>query len=125
MIALLLLSIIPQPYPVTDSVDVIEKNHFYDDDGKLTFSQWIFWKWNARDSRYDVVDWRLVQGPTALSDASTLAFWDQKDQVTRRVRTVSWRETWTQYDREAENRKILPESQRRKLTTPKSRKAIK
>jgi hypothetical protein len=47
---------------VKDEVLLVEVNHFYNDqDGKLVFDQVIWYDWNSKESRYDVVDWRLLK----------------------------------------------------------------
>lgn len=60
--ALLALGLLPRDAPVEDAVDRIEVNHVYDGNGNLVIDQIIFWEWNARHSRFDVVDWRLLKG---------------------------------------------------------------
>jgi len=46
MLALLLLSIVPMPDVVIDTVDAVEVNHVHDPDtGKECFTQTIFWRW--------------------------------------------------------------------------------
>ena len=50
------------PLVLTDRVDVVELNHFYNGNGELVFDQVVWWDWNSAESRYDVVDWRLLKG---------------------------------------------------------------
>lgn len=62
MVALLILSalsIVPQELVVTDTVDQLEVSHYCDGTGKLIFTQIIFWDWNLKENRWEVVDWRL------------------------------------------------------------------
>ena len=60
---MILCSATERPGPLVDRVDVVEVNHFYDGStGKLTFDQIIWYDWNPYESRYDVVDWRLLKG---------------------------------------------------------------
>lgn len=46
---------------LTDKVDVVEVNHFYDEQGRYVFDQVIYYDWNRYEGRYDVVDWRLIK----------------------------------------------------------------
>jgi hypothetical protein len=54
-LALLLLSVVPVDLTVRESVDLLELNHFFDDNGRLVFDQLIFWDWHERaalDTRF-------------------------------------------------------------------------
>ena len=111
---------------IYDSVDVIEINHCYGSDGEKRFTQTIFWEWKNfyPEGNYIVVDWRIVKDqpqPHPRKDYSkggyTLIWNDQG--TWRRVRSVSMRETWTQYDPELDNRQIFPTARRRGLTKGK------
>ena len=57
------ICLLPTPIdvPIVDHVDLIEVNHFYANDGSLRFDQIIFWDWNGRRSRFEVVDWRMLK----------------------------------------------------------------
>ncbi len=44
-----------------ESVDLIELNHFYDDLGRHTYDQVIFYEWSIEYSRYHVIAWCLVE----------------------------------------------------------------
>ena len=106
-----------------DQVDLIEYNHFYDEQGRHVFDQLIFYDWSRRDSRYQIRDWRLIKSPTQVPHKDekrnlyTVTWHD--GQVLRQVRAISIRETWTQYDPELVERAVLPKEQRRELTTLK------
>jgi hypothetical protein len=120
-IAMLLLatSLIPQSPTVSDRVDVVELNHVYDADGRRVLSQLIFWEWNTRLARHQVVAWRLWKRgqPHPLCDPQGgehhLLFHD--NQVLRVVHARAYRESWTQYDPEIADRGRLPQNQRRGL----------
>ncbi len=56
------LGMLPTDSFVVEGVDRIEVNHVYDCAGNLVIDQIIFWNWNARESRFDCVDWRLLRG---------------------------------------------------------------
>lgn len=104
--------------------DVVELNHFYSDAGDLTFSQYIWydWKWNDRlqTYRFDVIAWRLVQKDKEKSFLTTFSkgyhctrFVD--GEAFRNIQSRSFRETWTQYDPEQEERQYLMPNERQEL----------
>ena len=61
--------IAPQDDVARESVDLIELNHFYDEQGRLVFDQVIFYDWSAADARYNVRAWRLVKNSGPASAA--------------------------------------------------------
>ncbi len=61
---LLLCCLNPVDDVARDRVDVIEINHFYDEQGRLVFDQTIFYDWSPDHSRYMVRAWRLVKNPS-------------------------------------------------------------
>jgi hypothetical protein len=102
-----------------EKVDLMEVNHFYDEQGRLVFDQVIFYDWSPLDSRYMVRAWRLVKNPTQLPerdwrDGGYLAVW-QDGEIVRRVQAASMRESWTQYDPELVEREFLPKERRKEL----------
>lgn len=118
MLWLLLLSVIPHDPVVQDRVDVIEHNHFYDDTGRHVFDQVIFWEWRDDQCAFRVRAWRMVKTPAQVPrrnwPAGYSACWVDGD-VTREVRTDSFRETWEQYDPELVDREFVPKEKRRGL----------
>jgi hypothetical protein len=112
--ALLTLLFTLQPYSpvIEDRVCVIERNHLYDADGRLSFTQRIVW-----DADGMVQAWRMERRDwTRLGDGDYLFFDGGEIPVLRRIRAVSEIETWTQvFDREVENRNLLPLAERREL----------
>lgn len=44
-----------------ERVDIVETNHFFDYEGRLVFTQRIFYRWDNRACRYQVQAWRLVK----------------------------------------------------------------
>ncbi|MFV1967096.1 MAG: hypothetical protein ACC628_16840 [Pirellulaceae bacterium] len=105
-----------------DRVDLIEINHFFDEQGRLVFDQIIFYDWSPSDSRYNVRDWRLLKMPAQVPlrnwrNNDYIAIWhDFKDRdVLRKVHASMLRETWTQYDPELVEREFLPQERRRAL----------
>ena len=124
------LGIAPQDDVARESVDLIELNHFYDEQGRLVFDQVIFYDWSATDARYNVRAWRLVKNAAQLPQrdwASALsgvpaggysAMWQDGEQI-RHIYSKSIRETWTQYDPELLEREYLPKERRKELRTVK------
>lgn len=109
-----------------ERVDLMEVNHFYDEQGRLVFDQIIFYDWSPEHSRYMVRAWRMVKNPAQLPerdwrDGGYLTVW-QDGEVLRRVRAESMRETWTQYDPELIEREYLPRERRRELRVIKVEK---
>ena len=107
---------------VVDQVDLVEINHFYDDQGRLVFDQVIYYDWSPQHSRYQVRDWRLLKSTPQIPrrdwrEGDFVSEWHdfkQKD-VLRRVHAKAVRESWTQYDPELIEREFLPQEQRREL----------
>jgi hypothetical protein len=109
-------------------VDLVEVNHFYDDQGRHVFDQVIFYDWEAGHSRHMVRAWRLVKNPAQLpqrnwKDGSYSALWYDND-VLRRVQAKSMRESWTQYDPELVEREYLPKEKRKDLQPMKIARKI-
>lgn len=72
-LAIIAISINPAPDGRTDDMcDRIELNHFYEEDGSHVFDQFVFWDWNYDESRWEVVDWRLIEGCRVLEDGELL-----------------------------------------------------
>ena len=107
---------------MSDEVDLIEVNHFYDEHGRLVFDQVIFYDWSTADCRYQVRAWRLLKSPAQIPyrhwdrDAFVTTWHD--GEVLRRVCAKSFRETWTQFDPELVEREFLPKERRRELRKP-------
>jgi hypothetical protein len=104
---------------VADRVDLVEYNHFYDEQGRLVFDQLIFYDWSPDDARYQVRAWRLIKKPAQVPqrDINGKGFycsWQDGD-LLRRVHAVTMRETWTQHDPELTEREFLPKERRRDL----------
>lgn len=119
ILALLLLAVIPPELVARESVDLIEVNHFYDEQGRLVFDQVIFYDWSPPHSRYQVIAWRLVKCRSQLpsrdwNGGGHVAIWADGETI-RSVRAAGYRETWTQYDPELVERETLPKCQRREL----------
>jgi hypothetical protein len=119
-LALLTLLVVPRDDVARESVDLVELNHFYDENGRLVFDQVIFWDWSDRDARYQVAAWRLVKHEVQLPrpDCCGRKFWTvlwQDGDRHRAITAHAYRETWTQYDPELAEREYLPAANRREL----------
>lgn len=116
---LLIASFLPMEVVAKDQVDVIEINHFYDEQGRLVFDQVIFYDWSPMQSRYHVRAWRLLKNKTQLPHRNRLAggftaVWHDGE-VLRKVCASALRESWTQYDPELIEREFLPKEKRKEL----------
>lgn len=110
----------PQAINVRDQVDLIEVNHFHDDQARLVFDQVIFYEWSPSKSRHQVQAWRLLKTPRQtprrdyrLGDYVTR--WTDGE-TEREVRAATFRETWTQTDPELAEREFLPKERRKDLS---------
>ena len=119
----ILLGFTPTEHAKLDRVDLVEINHFFDEQGRLVFDQLIFYDWCAVQKRYNVRDWRLLKSPAQIpvrnwKDRDYVAVWhDFKERdVLRKVVAKMIRETWTQYDPELLEREFLPQEKRRELS---------
>ena len=97
-------------------VDLIELNHYIDEDGREVFRQLVFYDWSKSYKRFHVRAWRLVKHPSQLpqrrwNPTVYQCTWRDEDRI-RQVYAPSMKETWTQKDPERVNRELLPESQR-------------
>ena len=105
-----------------ERVDLIEINHFHDDQGRPVFDQIIFYDWSPADQRYQIRDWRLLKNANQVplrstSDGDYVAVWNdfKSRDALRKTQAKLVRESWTQYDPELVEREFLPEGKRRKL----------
>lgn len=118
-IVVLLLPFVVKPIDVvSDYVDMVEVNHFFDKQGRLIFDQVIFWEWNSSESRFHVRAWRLVKSPSQIPrrDGQLHRCCWHDGEVFREVTCRHVSETWTQYDPELLERNILPQDRRRDLS---------
>lgn len=115
----------PDRSTVVDRVDLTEINHYHDDRGRPVFDQIIYYRFDAKESRYQVIDWRLLKQKDQLPLAHTsadgmptyIAIWtDFKERdVRRKIFSTLVREIWTDYDPELLEREFLAENKREKL----------
>ncbi len=131
MFALLLtaaMSVVPHEVVVSDEADVIELNHYFDENGKRIFDQAIFWQWCDARAEHHVFAWRFAKQPGQVPSRD----WSRNGYVTiwfdgktlRRVRSYSMRETWTQFDPEVHDRAFFRQSERRELSRRREVKPV-
>lgn len=96
---------------LTDTVDLVEVNHVYNqtfsEDGEViekSFDQLIFWNWDRHAWRYDVVAWRIIKGEKLMprrdqKRGGYVVVMEDKGDL-RTIRAKARTETWTLYDRE-------------------------
>lgn len=128
-LALSSFAISPREDVATERVDLIEVNHFYDEQGRLVFDQLLFYDWSHNDGRYQLRAWRMVKNNSQLphrnwQTGDYVATWQDGD-VLRKISAPTTRESWTQYDPELTEREFLPKEKRRELRSPKSLLATK
>ena len=122
LIAIAATCLHPSADVATDKVDLIEINHFFDEQGRLVFDQIIFYDWVPIENRYHVRAWRLLKSPAQIprrdwASGDFLTIWHDGE-VLRKVRSKGIHETWTQYDPELLEREYLPKEKRRELQKP-------
>ena len=106
------LSTVPLEMPVTEQVDTIELNHFYDCEGRHVFDQAIVYGWNRATCRYDVRCWWIIKCEADEPRRDMLRF---DGQVMRRVKAGRVFRSFTQYDPELNARQRVPVEERRGL----------
>lgn len=104
---------------LADQVDLVEINHFYDEQGRLVLDQIIFYDWSAAQARYQVRAWRLLKTPAQIprrdwNGKQFVAIWHDGDTL-RKVRANQLRESWTQYDPELVEQQYLAKEKRVEL----------
>ena len=112
----------PPDVSVVSYVDLIEVNHYFDNEGKPVFDQLIFYDWDDTAARFNVTAWRLLKNPNQIPvrDAATgryTASWHD-GKLLRTVHADRRIETWTQHDPETWERAWLPKSRRPDLVRP-------
>ncbi len=125
-LALIAASVVPQPAPVVrESVELTERNFFYDDNGRLVFEQAIFQEANKQGDD-EIIGWRLIKHQSQIPQRD----WDtggyrclwMDGEVMREVYCKFIRETHFQFDPELSQREILAKDKRRELRSPKGYK---
>lgn len=109
----------PPAYALTQSVDLVEVNHYFDEAGKPVFDQLIYYDWDHQATRYSVIAWRLIKNSNQMpikqagADSFASAWHDGKS--LRIIYADRMYESWTQFDPENAERAFLPKDQRADL----------
>ena len=119
LILLALFSTITDENIQTQHIDVLELNHFYDENGRLVFDQYIFWEWDRFTKRFQIKAWRLKKPNMPLDLKNKLIYvfeGNQRDKSKiKKIYFYSFRESWTQYDPELLEREFLSREGRKEL----------
>lgn len=103
---------------ISERVDLIELNHFYDDLGRHAYDQVIFYEWSPDYCRFHVIAWCLVEDLSRMpvkvpgSGEYAVRWYDRDSKIQREVRSKTYRETWSQVDPERANKKLIEEKYR-------------
>ena len=122
ILAITAVCLVPSDGIVHDRYDEIEVNHYHGDDGRLIHTQIIFWDFDEEAAAQRVAAWRLWKNASRMPTRNQhtgdweLLWHDAKSNTMRRVTAKSYRETWTQHDREMLDRDDSPKNLRRGLT---------
>lgn len=99
MFTFLLFISISYDEPLACRTDMLELNHFYDENGKLVFTQWIGWDWNDQLGTY-VAQWYILKNQSHSVQFDGLVLRCNHYGKRYKIISKSFRETWTQYDPE-------------------------
>ncbi|MFO1063883.1 MAG: hypothetical protein U0892_08480 [Pirellulales bacterium] len=109
-------------------VDLIEFNHFYDDLGRHAYDQVIFYEWSDEYARYNVMAWCLVENDDSRIPVKSrnggdyvVRWFDRDAKAEREIRSRLYRETWTQFDPERADKRLLEEVPRQPHESPSAR----
>lgn len=112
---LILFTLLPIAEPVTDTVEVLEYQCFYDDKAELVFRQFIFIYDDGE--RLQVRAWRLEKGQKPYMHNGRYQLTWHDGHCLRRVIANELRETHGQEDFEMTQRAVLPKEARRELSS--------
>jgi hypothetical protein len=109
----------PVELTMCDHVDLVELNHYYDDQGRVVFRQLIFYEWCSASGRFNIRDFCLVRENSQLPvrDHRRGMFstrWND-DGTHRHVTADLMRCTHTHFDPEVLEREYLDKNKRREL----------
>lgn len=130
LLTLILTSLLPvddaRSHAVTQHVDLVEVNHYFDDAGKPVFDQLIFFNWDDDANRFSVLAWRLIKNQNQIpvrqsSSGQYYAAWHD-GKILRLIYADRALETWTQFDPETVERAYLAKDRRPDLLNPPSKK---
>ncbi len=110
----IILLLLPISTP-TQTVDLIELNHYQSADGCQLFDQLIFWEWSPDYRRFDAMGWVILSETSQLPTKNAQGYAVRVNRFGRDyiVRSAKYRETTTQNDPERVNLRMLREDLRR------------
>lgn len=109
---------------VHEHVDLIELNHFYDQQGRHVYDQVIFYERCPDTGKFKVRAWCLVEDRETLSrrpirdlesNLYQVNWFDSDQRLLRKITSRMYRESWTQVDPERANKRIVDERLRTSL----------
>lgn len=111
----------PPLLSVSDHVDCIELNHYFDSEGQFVLNQLIYFSWSKSDWRFQVNDYKLQKHSAQIpfyqfSTGIHHSFW-YDGQYLRKLSSNSLVETWSQKDPEYLERRHLKNEKRSGLAT--------
>jgi hypothetical protein len=101
-----------------EHVDLVELNHFFDQQGRLVYDQVIFYERAPETGRFQVRAWCLVEDRESLNRRPVknettglyqVDWFDADQRLLRRITSSLYRESWTQLDPERANKKVHDE----------------
>lgn len=105
--------------PIAERVDMIELNHFRDEETNSSFDQVIFYEWSPDYSRFHVMSWCLIENDPRrrprkdpCSGMYYVRWLDKDTGIYRAVKSSLFRETWTKLDPERVNKQLMEEKHR-------------
>ncbi len=99
---------------VDEEVDLIELNHFYDENGRHVYDQVIFYEWASDLQEFHVRAFCLVDARESVraqpihrieSDRWRVRWYDKEHRVLKQNDSHFFRETWSQVDPERLDKK--------------------
>ena len=103
---------------VDEYVDLIELNHFFDQQGRLVYDQVVFYERAPETGRFQVRAWCLVEDREYLNrrpvknqetELYQVDWFDTDQRFLRKITSRLFRESWTQVDPERSNKKFHDE----------------
>ena len=101
-----------------EHVDLIELNHFYDQQGRLVYDQVIFYARAPETGRFQVRAWCLVEDREYLNRRPVknyetqiyqVDWYDSDQRLLRKISSRLYRESWSQVDPERANKRFHDE----------------
>lgn len=103
---------------VDEYVDLIELNHFFDQQGRLVYDQVVFYERAPETGRFQVRAWCLVEDREYLNrrpvknqetELYQVDWFDTDQRLLRKITSRLYRESWTQVDPERSDKKFHDE----------------